>query len=417
MFSSEFDEETWFESPKTASMFETDQNGDYFSRLSRTSKNYEFTLDVDGTKDDPVESAYSIKANSASDAYISHSLLAHDDGMRVDPLGMDLEMLDGAQCYSNGRMDQEDFLHYFEPANFASDSDSKEEPSKSRPVLAPDSLDLRKPRDSAEYFLRLIYEQNQLFDLEDIADQTVRDSMLMILPLLFHNFDPADPLKPDQIQGCNRKVKLMVFMRKDQYVKKAWSKLKTVLYSKFKNPKTLKTNAQEQLKEELAFNHKQAFENLFGSSTCDGLKVESIEYILSNDSTFSKIFETTFFKKLREELNLQTLHDIEINFLKKLDPFLSGEQGGWEKSKEKLRKDRAVKTPFTYLENNTALVVLVDQFIKQLKKTTVVSEAKKVSLSTRLTSLRKYLVEFAETRKWTLPGCKFKKSEIVSFLC
>ena len=174
--------------------------------------------------------------------------------------------------------------------------------------------------------------------------------------------------------------------------------------------------AQQLLREELACQPDEVFENLFGSSTCDGLKTESIEYILNSEQTFRLIFTKEFFREIREALNRQTLHDIEVNLLNKLDACLAGSQAGRAQAAAHFRSCRSVKTPFTFLENNTALVVLVDQFIKKLKKLDI-SRAAKEARSNVLEALRKELNEFAEIKRWMLPGCRFKKSEIVSFVC
>ena len=357
-------------------------------------------------------------AESASRSYSSVSIIATDDCKIVDTEGMHLEPLGGSRHLSTGRMDQEDFQYEEQTGFFSGDSERKEEPSKSRPVLAPDSSINNITRGALKYYFRLVYEENELIDLECIPYKKVREAIIIVLPAILKHYDPRDPLKPDRIPGCNRIIKLLVFMRKDQYVKKAWSKIKTLIYYRYKRPKMLKTNAHELLKRELEFDqdHDAAFENLFGSGTCDGLKVESIEYILCNQSLFNCIFNEDFFIDLREELNNQTLKDIETNLLKKLDRFLSGEKGGWEESAGYFSKKRSVKTPFTFLENNTSLIILVDRFIKQLNKTTAITEANKLSHMRKLTSLRRSLCQYAEINNWTLPGCKFKKSEIISFL-
>jgi hypothetical protein len=311
-------------------------------------------------------------------------------------------------------MDEEQLPHESQAVFFSGYSESEDESRHSSTVLAPEPSPVRSNRTDTEYWLREIYEKNRLFDLDDIKEEAVRGSLQLILPLIFDSCNPEDPTCPDQRTGAN-KAKLLIFMRKDQYVKKAWSKLKTMIYSKHKRPKTLKTAAHEKLRQELVFEAEadKVFENLFGSGTCDGLKVESIEYIISNENIFKMIFNKEFFRKLREELNKQTLHDIKVNFLNKLDGYLTGAEGGREEAMAHFRADRSVKTPFTFLENNTSLVILVDQFIKQLKK---MDGAGKEPLTNTLTSLREELTKYADLRKWTLSGCKFKKSEIVSFV-
>lgn len=407
------------EDQKATTFFEADE---YLSLLNRSTshlKTLEFSLDG-MTKDDDDRYSSVINAAPADPQYMSQSWFASDDLKKVLHNCMEEEALDSTRSYSTGRMEEE--LPSFEiQAGYysgMSESESQSEPQTSSFVSAPEPSAPKSSKDFVKQSLEKIYKYISLPDLDEIADEKTRNCIEMILPIIFQNHDPEDPTRPDAIAGCNRKVKLMIFMRKDQYVKKAWSKVKTSLYNKHKKPKTLKTAAHEKLKQELAFEDMQVFENLFGSGTCDGLKVESIEYILANQSAFKKIFDHQFFRELRDELDAQTMHDIETNYLKKLEPYLA--EGAGEKQRAEVaghfRSDRSVKTPFTCLENNTSLIILVDQFIKQLKKTTILAEGAKVSLMSTLTSLRNELTQYARTKNWMLEGAKFKKSEIASFL-
>ena len=387
-----------------------------FIKQNEFRKIEEFSLDGCTNYDEETLSGNMIPTNPASQSYSSSLMLPADDSKQVDGWTLQQDIYSDHFSDPTGRMDEEQLPHESQVAFYSGYSESEDESRHSSTVLAPEPSPVRSNRTDTEYWLREIYEKNRLFDLDEIAEEAVRGSLQLILPLIFDSCNPEDPTCPDQRTGAN-KAKLLIFMRKDQYVKKAWSKLKTMIYSKHKRPKTLKTAAHEKLRQELVFEAEadKVFENLFGSGTCDGLKVESIEYIISNENIFKMIFNKDFFRKLREELNKQTLHDIKVNFLNKLDGYLTGAEGGREEAMAHFRADRSVKTPFTFLENNTSLVVLVDQFIKQLKKMEM-DGAGKEPLTNTLTSLRDDLTKYADTRKWTLPGCKFKKSEIVSFV-
>ena len=383
-----------------------------FIKQNEFRKIEEFSLDGCTNYDEETLSGNMIPTNPASQSYSSSLMLPADDSKQVDGWTLQQDIYSDHFSDPTGRMDEEQLPHESQVAFYSGYSESEDESRHSSTVLAPEPSPVRSNRTDTEYWLREIYEKNRLFDLDEIAEEAVRGSLQLILPLIFESCNPEDPTCPDQRTGAN-KAKLLIFMRKDQYVKKAWSKLKTMIYSKHKRPKTLKTAAHEKLRQELAFEADKVFENLFGSGTCDGLKVESIEYIIRNENIFKMIFNKEFFRKLREELNKQTLHDIKVNFLNKLDGYLTGAEGGREEAMAHFRADRSVKTPFTFLENNTSLVILVDQFIKQLKK---MDGAGKEPLTNTLTSLRDELTKYADTRKWTLSGCKFKKSEIVSFV-
>ena len=385
-----------------------------FIKQNEFGKTEEFSLDGCTNYDEETLSGNMIPTNPASQSYSSSLMLPADDSKQVDGWTLQQDIYSDHFSDPTGRMDEEQLPHESQAVFFSGYSESEDESRHSSTVLAPEPSPVRSNRTDTEYWLREIYEKNRLFDLDEIAEEAVRGSLQLILPLIFDSCNPEDPTCPDQRTGAN-KAKLLIFMRKDQYVKKAWSKLKTMIYSKHKRPKTLKTAAHEKLRQELVFEAEadKVFENLFGSGTCDGLKVESIEYIIRNENIFKMIFNKEFFRKLREELNKQTLHDIKVNFLNKLDGYLTGAEGGREEAMAHFRADRSVKTPFTFLENNTSLVILVDQFIKQLKK---MDGAGKEPLTNTLTSLRDELTKYADTRKWTLSGCKFKKSEIVSFV-
>lgn len=377
-------------------------------------KPQEFSLEGFPNFTEETLSGNMIPLNPASQSYSSCLILPADDSKEFHGCTLPHEFYSDLFSDPTGRMDEESLPHNSELAFYSGYSESEEESRQSSISLAPEPLPVGRNKRAAEYWLREIYEKNRLFDLDEIGEEAVRGSLEMILPLIFAYFNPEDPTCPDQRTG-EKKAKLLIFMRKDQYVKKAWSKLKTMIYSKHKRPKTLKTVAHEKLRQELEFEADNVFNNLFGSSTCDGLLVESIEYIIKNVKVFKMIFTREFFRNLREELNKQTLHDIEINFLKKLDGYLSGAEGGREEAMAHFRVDRSVKTPFTFLENNTSLVIFVDQFIKQLKKMEM-GGADKLPLMNTLTSIRDELIKYAETKNWTLSGSKFKKSEIVSFV-
>ena len=416
----QFDYETFEALPRKSSLFDSFDPAEHYTSSGLSNMKLEFKMEGLSKEEDELISNNFISTNPAGFNYTSEPILLFDEMAKVGQNSMEEEDLNNTRSNTTCRMEEE-IKSLDGRGCFYSGCSGLEEESESQQsnrVLAPESSAVQDSKELTKKHLEMIYQHTRLPDLQEIADEKTRNCIQMILPILFQNYDPQNPTKQDKIAGCDRKIKLMIFMRKDQYVKKAWSKLKSSLYNKYKKPKTLKTTAHDMLKEELALNHEQVFENLFGSGTCDGLKVESIEHILANKSMFNKIFDHQFFRELRAELDSQTLKDIEVNFLKKLESYLDINGGEKEKSEttSRFRSDRSVKTPFTFLENNTSLIILVDQFIKQLKKTSAIPESEKVSQKNKLESLRKELTDYARTKGWVLEGCKFKKSEIVSFL-
>ena len=341
-----------------------------------------------------------IETNPASQSYSSSLTLSSDDSIPVDGRSLHQATLSVHLSDTTGRMEVEPLTHETQATYLSGFSEPVQVNQQPPAFLAPEPSRFRSNREAAEYWLKQIYEKIRLIDVDEIAGEPVRGALKLILPLIFANYNPEDPTCPDPRIGAH-KVKLLFFMRRDQYVKKAWSHLKAVV--------------REELRQEPEFEVDYVFENIFGRGTFDSLKIDVIEYIIRNYTLFRMIFNREFFRNLREELNKQTLRDIEAHFLKKLDGYLTGAEGGREEAMAHFRADRSVKTPFTFLENNTSLIILVNQFIKQLMRIEM-DRAGNMQRMNTLTALREELINYADIRKWTLPGCRFKRSQIVSFV-
>jgi hypothetical protein len=252
---------------------------------------------------------------------------------------------------------------YFGPKQGISEMDVG---TSNNTVLAPVDLSLIDGlRNSAFHYLRQMYKHNRLVDLQEIPHQKVRAAIEKVLPAIFFRFDPEDPTRPDEIEGCSHKVKLLIFMRKDQYVKKAWSKLKTTLGL-------------------------ELLQNLTDCKESHWLTVNTVKRILTDETIFNQIFDHDAFRKTRTNLNKQTNHDIETIFLSRFRPFFAGDQT-IEDVASYFQQGRCVKTPFTYLENNTSLIVLLDQFTRQLKKMDSIPPGTKQRMMKRLDSIREEL--------------------------
>ena len=143
----------------------------------------------------------------------------------------------------------------------------------------------------------------------------------MVLPVILESFDPTDPTRPDP-QTAHCKAKLLRRRRRDQFVKKVWSKFRKAFYSEHKQPKTLKETAQLRLKETFGCEEQRDFEALFGASSNRGLTVRAIDFILCHRPVFDRVFNTRFFAALRRSLDEQTTRDIQINLVSRLAGFL-----------------------------------------------------------------------------------------------
>ena len=355
----------------------------------------------------------SIPINPADLSYSSDPFFSADDSKKIVGFPFCQSCYFADHFNTTGRNDQEQFPHDPQPVYFSGYSGLEEDHQQPPAFLAPEPRRFRNSRKTTELWLREIYEDNRLVDPVVIPSEAVKRSIELILPLIYENHKANEPIRPDVSIGASD-VKLLIFMRRDQYVKKAWSKVKIMVCKRQERPKILEPVAGDQLGQGQP-EIKDIFDNVFGKGPCDCLKMKTIEYIIRNYTLFRMIFNLEFFYNLREELNKETLQDIKDLLLKKLYRYLAGLKGGWEEAEAHFRADLLVKTPFTFLQNNASLIFLVNQFFKQLHKMEM-NGADKARKKKTLTSLRKKLIKYANTRNWTLISRNFWKSEIFSQL-
>ena len=218
------------------------------------------------------------------------------------------------------------------------------------------------------------------------------------------------------------RIKLVSFKRSDQYIKKFLTKLNIYIYREFKTYGVLKQDAQNMIKEEYGFteNDKYPFQNLFESDIKHGLKMITVNFILSHEFLFNKIFTRETIFDVVQELNIQTEIEIEINIMEKLEEFIENEETPIEFRFNKLchgeSSDRSFKMPFTFYENLLAAKQFVALFIKACTKNTIgMKEYKQNNIMRRLKSLM-VAIERRLHSYMTLDEQKFKKSQIVSGL-
>ena len=215
-------------------------------------------------------------------------------------------------------------------------------------------------------------------------------------------------------------MKLLTFKRTDQYVKKFWSRAKTIIYSSLKDDK-LKSVALDEIRKLYEFNESDAtqFENLFGSEVKHGLKKETIIFILSHSKIFDSIFNVKFFNNVISQMETQTEKDIDTNIIKKLAVIFEqkSEKSIIESIASEIDVDRKFKKPFTKSENLRACIEFVGKFFKCCNKPIPgISESIRSSRKESINKIKVILDKKMTDSKWAPTKQKFKKSELVSCL-
>lgn len=213
--------------------------------------------------------------------------------------------------------------------------------------------------------------------------------------------------------------------RHDQYIKKAFSKLKSIVYKQFKDQST-KIDAHKKIRNDF-FIEDEAFNRIFGKESCNGLSKKAIEFILgfhfekgqTDNKLFQHLFSISNFDKLTETMNKSTIDDVETNFLARIKKELeSSETLSLKKLDKIITTGREFKTPFSFQENLLALSCLVDKFLRYSKKNHKPDLKDMFDNQTKkLEELSKHLEKQLREKKWLLSKQKkFRKSEIPAFL-
>jgi hypothetical protein len=214
--------------------------------------------------------------------------------------------------------------------------------------------------------------------------------------------------------------------RHDQYIKKAFSKLKSTLYKPLKDHST-KICAHKKIQNDF-FLEGEAFNRIFGHESCNGLSKKAIEFILGfhleEDQTDNKLFQCLFsisnFERLIDLMNNSTVADVATNFLERIKKEVESEKTLCLLNLDKIiTTGREFKTPFSSQENLLALSLLVTKFLKYCKKNEHKTHLNKMfdSQTKKLEELSKDLEKKLRDKKWLLSKQKkFRKSEIPAFL-
>lgn len=222
--------------------------------------------------------------------------------------------------------------------------------------------------------------------------------------------------------------------RSDQYIKKAHSKLKTIVFNERKTGKEKKCKTLQKIKRDFEFvqgkNKKQAldsmmesdekcFQNLFGDQVRQGLRDPTIDHILLHKPDLLKdLFNVPMIMRLLLELDEQTEHDIEANLMVRLRVELQfgALQRPIEWSSVFSKDTKHFKKPFTQVENIFAVYFFVESFVRrcQILET---SQRKNLKMQMkRLKNLQSRLLKKAsQLVNWEIKP-PFNKQEVDSFV-
>ena len=270
--------------------------------------------------------------------------------------------------------------------------------------------------DQLEEYLRVIYQENKFLDPDLIHCKPMR----LILKQIY-----------SVVLGTQRKERPnIVFLdprRHDQYIKKAFSKMKTKLYKDFKK-ETTKIDAHVRMKNDLNI-EQQAFDQIFGPKSSNGLAKQAIEFILgfyrkegeTDNRLFNSLFSTQNTEELLKSMEESTRDDIKTKFINKIEKLLHEGKFSPSTLNKTISASREFKTPFSSQENLMALDLLVKKFLKYCKKNRSSGHLKEMiaNQTRRLEELSRSLEDRLFKNKWTLKYAakkEFKKSEIPSFL-
>lgn len=232
--------------------------------------------------------------------------------------------------------------------------------------------------------------QNRTLDLAEVVLTTI------IWPLLLE----APPVQEDISWHLTVREK-----RFDEFEKKFHSKLRTVVYQRYKTLVNSREDAYADMQSKLKITSKNFFDRFFGKEICKGLKNEWIDWLLKSGTLFETIFTVQMFGKVLDELKAQTDKDIETNIMGNLLHSFNPNNLSLEDLKEigqSLKRNRAVKMPYTYLED----ILAAEYFLDKVNKRANRKELKKKLSHQKFAALREikeFLVQQKKLRNLDTP--------------
>jgi hypothetical protein len=274
----------------------------------------------------------------------------------------------------------------------------------------------------------------KLEDPSNIHNPETRWILQGFLENILKNGFPGELVKPNSQGKMGPKRMLLKPKRSDQYIKKAHSKLKTIVFTERKTGKEKKCKTLQKIRRDFEFglgkSKKQAldsmtqsdekcFQNLFGGQVYQGLRDPTIDHILLHKPNLLKeLFKVSLMKQLLRELGDQTQHDIQANLMTRLRVELqSGAlQRPIEWSSIFSKDAKHFKKPFTQMENIFAVYFFIESFVRRCQVLEI-SQRKNLKMKMkRLKDLQSRLLKSAsQLLNWEIKP-PFNKQEVDSFV-
>lgn len=274
--------------------------------------------------------------------------------------------------------------------------------------------------------LRKFFLEMKLTDASSIECPSTRAVYLEFLDHVLR--DGSQNLFDDSASAGKPRPKLIQLRpkRSDQYIKKAHSKLKTIVFAERKKVKTPKSKTLQKIRKDFDFGKgkrleskapqdladEDCFENLFGSRVQKGLRDPTIDHILLHKpKLFSELFNLRMIKKrLIEALRMQTEHDIKANLILRVQVELSHRMRVFSNDA------RHFKKPFTQFENILSVYFFIGCFVRRCRELSTSQRKNMKKQADKLRALQARLLKSAsDLASWEVKP-PFNNQAVESFV-
>ena len=264
-----------------------------------------------------------------------------------------------------------------------------------------------------------IYLRHTFVSPQQVNDPFIELILHQLYSIILPSYNHSQPTAADPRAGKHHRLVVMELKRSDQYVKKFWSKVKVLIYGKFKDGPTKRADALDSLSEKFGFKPEdnKTFENLFGSNVKHGLKKSTIEFILTRPNLFKQIFTKKVFEHALDQMEKGSALDCETNIISKIEKCCEEKTLGQaiRVLESHISEERKFKKPFSVMENTLAALQFLDKFIKRAERWKGLTQERSNQLMKTLLDLKTGLESTLKNNRWVVPF-KHRKAEIISFL-
>ncbi len=267
--------------------------------------------------------------------------------------------------------------------------------------------------------IQSIYLRHTFVSPQQVNDPFIELILHQLYSIILPSYNHSQPTAADPRAGKHHRLVVMELKRSDQYVKKFWSKVKVLIYGKFKDGPTKRADALDSLSEKFGFKPEdnKTFENLFGSNVKHGLKKSTIEFILTRPNLFKQIFTKKVFEHALDQMEKGSALDCETNIISKIEKCCEEKTLGQaiRVLESHISEERKFKKPFSVMENTLAALQFLDKFIKRAERWKGLTQERSNQLMKTLLDLKTGLESTLKNNRWVVPF-KHRKAEIISFL-